>query len=86
MLRAAIFRAATAAEFRRTDESEEEKRALWARAILQSQGKDVKLFAENCVAVLMYKVPRETLNSQTLQMLRNEGFREICDLIEHDRL
>jgi hypothetical protein len=87
MLRAAIFRAATAAELRRTDESEEEKRALWARAILQSQGKDAKrLRRELLVAVLMYKVPRETLNSPTLQMLRKEGFREICDLIEHDQL
>jgi hypothetical protein len=87
MLRAALFRAATVAEFRRTEELEEEKRAVWARAVLQSPGKDAKrLRRELLVAVLMYKVPRETLDSQTLQKLRKEGFSEICDLIEHDQL
>jgi len=87
MLRAAILRTATAAELRRTQESEENKRAQWARAVLQGSADDVKqLRRELLLAVLMYKVPRQTLDSATLQKLREEGFREICDLIENEQL
>lgn len=87
MLRAAILRAATAAELRRTGELEENKRSQWARAILQDQSDDAKrLRRELLVAVLMHKLPRQTLDLPTLEVLRREGFREICDLIETEQL
>jgi hypothetical protein len=87
MLRAAILRTATAAELRRTEESEESKRAQWARAILQGQSNDAKrLRRELLLAILMHKLPRQTLDLPTLQALRKEGFREICDLIEMEQL
>ena len=67
MLRAAILRSATAAELRRTSESEERKRSQWTRALLQDQSDDAKrLRRELLLAALMHKLPRRTLDSSTL--------------------
>jgi hypothetical protein len=87
ILRAAILRAAYAPELRRSDENKENKRVDWARRSLRSADiADRELRRELLVTVLMDKLPSETLDTDTLDLLRREGFSEFCDLVEGDRL
>jgi hypothetical protein len=87
ILRAAILRAAYAPELRRSEDNKENERVEWARRRLRSADMaDRELRRELLLTVLMDKLPSETLDRETLDLLRREGFAEFCDLVEGDRL
>lgn len=83
ILRAAILRCAHPPEMRRADHHEEEKRAKWAREILQSeQPADQDIRREILVAILFDRLPRTVLDSETLALLRESGLAEFVRLFE----
>lgn len=87
ILRSAILRTALGNELRLSREAEEDKRADWARKMLTSNHPaERSLRRELLIAVVMDKLPRTTLDQQTLDTLRNDGFAEFCDLFERGRI
>jgi hypothetical protein len=86
ILRASILRCALALELRKSDEQYEAERAKWVRdRLVSDEIEDRQLRRELLLAVLTEKLPTETLDSSTLDVLRSTGFAEFCDMVETKR-